>query len=148
MPAALAFFKGLPWRWIGVGLLAVALAFLIVKGINAVKDWGQTIYSDAYKAGQAQANAAWLQTRNEEARQSIDRLALQMETNHTAVKGYLADIAARQALVQQTTREIERYASTPAGATVCLDADGVRILQQARAAATAAPGRPAANPGP
>jgi len=146
--AALAFFKGLPWRWIGVGLLAVTLAFMIVKGINAVKDWGQTIYSDAYKAGQAQANAAWLQTRNEEARQSIDRLAQQMGANHTAVKGYLADISARQALVQQTTREIERYASTPAGATVCLDADGVRILQQARAAATATPGRAAANPSP
>lgn len=148
MAAALVFFKGLPWRWIGVGALAVALAYFIVSGINSIKDWRQTIYNEAYVAGQQQANAAWLQTRNEEARQSIDRLAQQVEANNTAVKGYLADIAARQALVQKTTEEIERYASTPAGAAMCLDADGVRVLQQARAAATAAPGRPTANPGP
>lgn len=145
MPA-LAFFKGLPWRWIGVGVLAVALAYLIVQGINSVKDWRQEIYDDAFKSGQQQANAAWLQTRNTEAAQAIDRLAEQMKANNTAVEGYLADITARQALVQQTTEEIERYASTPAGTAVCLDADGVRILQQARAAATATPGSPGTNP--
>lgn len=145
--AALAFFKGLPWRWIGVGVLAVALAFLMVQGINEIKDWRQQIANEAYKAGQDQANAAWLQTRNTEAAQSIERLAQQMEANNTAVKGYLDDIAARQALVQQTTEEIERYASTPAGTAVCLDPDGVRLLLQARAAATATPGRPAADPG-
>lgn len=145
MPA-LAFFKGLPWRWIGVGALAVALAYLIVQGINSVKDWRQEIYDDAYMAGQQQANAAWLQTRNAEAAQAIDRLAEQMKANNTAVEGYLADITARQALVQQTTEEIERYASTPTGTAVCLDADGVRILQQARAAATASPGSPGTNP--
>lgn len=146
MAAAILFFKGLPWKWIGVGALAVALAYLMVSGINSVKDWRQEIADEAYKAGQAQANAAWLQTRNTEAAQSIERLAQQMEANNTAVKGYLDDITARQALVQQTTEEIERYASTPAGTAVCLDADGVRILQQARAAATASPGSPGTNP--
>lgn len=148
MATALAFFKGLPWRWIGVGVLAVGLAYLIVQGINSVKDWRQEIYDDAYKAGQQQANAAWLQTRNDEAALAINRLAKQVEANNTAVTGYLADIDARQVLVQQTTEEIGRYASTPAGTAVCLDADGVRVLQQARAAATATPGSPSANPRP
>lgn len=148
MVAALAFFKGLPWKWIGPGLLLVALAFLAVRGINAVKGWREDIYNEAYAAGQQQANAAWLQTRNTEAAQAIDRLSQQLEDRDTAVQGYLADIADRKPLVQQITREIDRYASTPAGATVCLDADGVRLVEQARAAATASPGRSGTNPEP
>lgn len=144
----LALFKGFPWRWISVGVFAVALAFLIVRGINSVKEWNASTFADGYRSGQQQANAAWLQTRNEEARQSIDRLALQVKNNQSAVTGYLVDIAARQLLVQQTTKEIERYASTPAGALVCLDADGVRLLQQARAVATTAPSSPTANRSP
>lgn len=147
MPGLL-FFKGLPWKWIGLGLSVVALAYFIVRGIDTVKDWRQDIYDEAYVAGQQQANAAWLQTRNDEGAQALDRLASQMEANNTAVRGYLDDIAARQVLVQQTTKEIERYASSPAGTTVCLDADGVRLLQQARAAATTSPGQASTNPGP
>lgn len=147
MPGLL-FFKGLPWKWIGVGLMTVALAYFIVRGIDSVKDWREDIYNEAYAAGQEQANAAWLQTRNAEGAQALERLATQMEANNTAVNGYLADIAARQVLVQQTTKEIERYASSPAGTLVCLDADGVRLLQQARAASTTTAGQASANPSP
>lgn len=152
MPAFLltawGFAKGLPWKAIGIGVAIVALAGLIVVGIDKVKDGIEDIRVHAYNEGQQQAAAAFQQTRAEEARQSLTRFAQQVEVRDKAIQAYLADIAARQPLVLQTSREIDRYASTDPGGSICLDADGVRLLQQARSLATAAPGSAAANPRP
>lgn len=144
--AAWAFTKGLPWKAISIGLATVALAGLMVYGVSQGRKAIEDVRSHAYNEGQQQALAAFNQTRAEEARQSINRFAAQVETRDKAIMAYLADIAARKPLVLETSREIDRYASTGPGGSICLDADGVRLLEQARSLATATPRRAAADP--
>ena len=145
---AKGFLGKLPWRLIGVLATSVALAYLIVSGIKAFDRWEDGIRQDAFIAGRDEARAAFEQTRAEESRQALERFAQQVANNNTAVRAYLADIAARKPIVVQTTKEIERYANTAPGGSVCLDVDGVRILRQARAAASTTPGSAATHSGP
>lgn len=151
MPVWLAPIVASKWFKIGLGVVAVlALVLSINAGIKSVKAWEKSIHDDAYNAGFNTNEARWQKASAENARAQLASFAANVDRSNSAMAGYLKDLADKAPLLVPVKERTTVYAQSPAGTATCTDADGVRLLQQYRAAsglggqASTAP----ATPGP
>jgi len=101
-----------------------------------VQRWQERTFKDGFNAGSAAATAAYETSRALATEQALTRLASRVEQSNKAVQEYVEDIAAREPEIITLTKEIERYVQSSDGGAVCVDADGMRLLERARSAAS------------
>jgi len=143
-----AFLTNLPWKWLGPVLGALALIISITLCIVVVRSWASDLYAEGQAFGEAKVTAQYEAAKAVAADQALERLASRVEQGQAATNSYLKTLAARDAAIVQAAKELEAYAQTPAGATVCLDADGVRVLNTLRDAALGEGADPSGTSGP
>ena len=124
--------------WVKLIAVALAIAALLFAAHLLVDQFQKkmlTEYNNGFAAGSAAQEARWQSASARNAQAQISQMAADAKQQNTAVKGYLDDLAARQPQIVKVHDEVIRYAQSPAGATQCLDDDGVRLEQEGRAAA-------------
>lgn len=141
-------FRGLPWKWIGVGVGALALIasayfgyLRIVSTYTAADERGYARGVNEWKAKAEAANA-------EVARLNAAKAAEWSKAGSDAVAAYIADQAKRAPAVEAVTKERIVYVHDKANAVPCVDAVGVGLLARNRAAngiPASAPAAPAAR---
>lgn len=112
---------------------------------------GITRYGDArFAEGRASLAATINAARAEAERHEADAFEIGFARGQEASLGFIQWREGPLRIVrEETTREIVRYGQSPAGAAVCLDAGGLRTVNQgiAAAAGTAFPSGPGAGAG-
>lgn len=135
MPVWLATAVASKWFKIGLGVVALLALVFAVKGtIDTVQKWQTDTFNKAFNAGYTASDAKWEKASAENARAALASVQANIERSNTAVQNYVADIAARAPLIVPVKERTTVYAQSPDAGTVCLDADGVRLLRDYRAA--------------
>lgn len=113
---------------------AAAIAFLGLAAILvvAVSRWQASVHQSGYDSGFQAARAEAEAAARASAEAALERARERVQRGEEAVQGYIQ--AAAQAAARSMRGEIARYAQGTGGALVCLDADGVRLLRELRAA--------------
>lgn len=112
----------LPWGRIA---LVAAVCLTVLGAALAIKGAVRDIEARGYKRGRAEAEAA-------ASKAALDQVAANVARSNGAVTAYVAEIAAREPRVIRVTSERIRYEASPAAAAPCLDADGVRLIEDHR----------------
>ena len=123
------------------------LAFLLLSTalVVAVNSWQASVHQSGYDSGYQAAKAEAEAAARASAEAALERARERVQRGEEAVQGYIQ--AAAQAAARSMRGEIARYAQGSGGALVCLDADGVRLLRELRAARSQG-GDPAASGDP
>lgn len=121
-----------PRFWLGLALVA-ALAFT---------------HGFAYKAGRAAVRNAWDAEKLAISEAQAKITARRMDRIDTAAVALETDKAKIRTQFLTITKEVERVVQNPVYSDVCLDADGVRVVNASINPATAASQPTPAMPGP
>lgn len=131
----IAAFAGSKLFKIGLALGAcIAFIWALHSLVSAVRKLNSEVYNSGFRAGSDQMEAQWQKASAQNAVAQRDQVLRDAIASNEAVRSYVADIAARKAEVFKVKERTTVYASTPAAGELCLDADGVRLVQDHRAA--------------
>lgn len=148
IPAVALRFFASRWFKIGLGVLAlIALVISIRGGISAVRQWNIETYNNGFRSGSDQMEKQWRNAEKLAALQQRDQIVEEVKRSNISVRAYLADIAARQPQIIRLKERTTVYEKSDAGNSICLDPDGVQLVQEYRSALGLTDTAPSPAPG-
>ena len=115
---------------LGFGLIIA----LVIHLHGEFATWRQNLYNSGYKAGVTDTNLTWQTASTKAAQQQLVIQQADAAAGRDAVANYLATLRDLTPKLSKLDQQRTIYVTSPAGTAPCLDADGVRLIEQQRQA--------------
>lgn len=126
-----------PITWLKLGGALVGFGLIVAFALHLRSEfehWRQELYNTGYKAGVTDTNLTWQTASTKASQQNLENALADGKQSRAAVAGYLQELQELAPKLKALSAQRITYVSSPAGAASCLDADGVRLIAQQRAA--------------